>query len=81
MAAVENSMRIVAANFHFDPVFIACAGNSAAKFGTAWRCGKVVNAVWTRREDFDYFSLAPGVSFRQNPAAQLILSRLRTSNS
>jgi hypothetical protein len=77
--AVENSPRFFAAHFHFRAGFIGRKRSSFAKIHLDARCGKDVKTVWTRRDEFGYFSLAHGVSFRQNPAAQLNLARLRIS--
>jgi hypothetical protein len=76
---VENSPRVFATNLHSRALFIDCKRGSSVKIGRGAHCGKRVKTVWTRGDYFGYFSLAPGVSFRQNPAAQLNLSRLRIS--
>jgi len=79
MAAVENCARAFHAQDRFAAHFIGHGHNFRRKIHRRFDCGKVVDCVWTWRQNFGYFSLAPGVSFRQNPAAQLILSRLRIS--
>jgi hypothetical protein len=77
--AVENFARIFGADLRFAAHFIGRDRDFRRTIPGRFYCGKVVNRLWTRRQNFGYFSLAPGVSFRQNPAAPLILSRLRIS--
>jgi hypothetical protein len=68
MKTVENLRCNAASHFRSKLDSVGRIIDFRFKSGGLQLCGKVVNSMWTARRSIGYFSLAPDVSFRQNPA-------------